>query len=352
MIIGMQRAVSRAKKTRWNKFVEKGINSLALCAMLVTLCEYGEAQQAGKIPRIGFLQRRVAPTPSNPDPLGDAFRQGLRDLGYIDGKTVIMEQRYAEGSLERIPLLVAELVQLNVDVLVFGTSPAIRAAKQATKKIPIVMITQGDPVASGLVDSLARPGGNITGLSRLTQDLNGKRLEVLKETISRISRVGILVDASSPETAAVSIKDYENIGRALKTTIQPVEIRGPKPDFEGAFRAATKGRIDALITIRDALTASYPKRIAELAIKHLLPSMHADSPYVEAGGLMSYATNDADQFKRAAVYVDKILRGAKPADLPIEQPKKFEFVINLKTAKQIGLTIPPNVLARADRVIR
>ena len=323
-----------------------------VCAVVFALGVCAEAQQTQKIPRIGFLQRRVVPTPSNPDPLGDAFRQGLRDLGYIDGKTIIIEQRYAEGSLDRIPLLVAELVQLNVDVLVFGTSPAIRAAKQATKAIPIVMITQGDPVASGLVDSLARPGGNITGLTRLTQDLNGKRLEVLKETVPRISRVGILVDASSPETAAASVKDYESTGRALKMAIHPVEIRGPKPDFEGAFQAATKGRIDALITIRDALTASYPKRIAELAIKHRFPSMHADSPYVEAGGLMSYATNDADQFRRAAVFVDKILKGATPADLPVEQPTKFEFVINLKTAKQIGLTIPPNVLVRADKVIR
>jgi putative ABC transport system substrate-binding protein len=323
-----------------------------LCAVVFALSASAEAQQTQKIPRIGFLQRRAAPSPANPDPLGDAFRRGLRDLGYIDGKTIIIEQRYAEGSVDRIPPLVAELVQLNVDVLVFGTSPAIRAAKQATKTIPIVMIMQGDPVASGLVESLARPGGNLTGLTRLTQDLNGKRMELLKETVPRISRVGILVDASSPETAAVSIKDYEATGRALKIAIQPVEIRGPKPDFEGAFQAATKGRIDALITIRDALTASHLNRIAEVAIKHRLPSMHADRPYVEAGGLMSYATNDADQFKRAAVYVDKILKGAKPADLPIEQPTKFEFVINLKTAKQIGLTIPPNVLARADRVIR
>ena len=312
-----------------------------------------QAQQPEKVPRIGFLQRRVAPTPTNPDPLGEAFLQGLRDLGYVDGKNIHVERRYAEGMTDHIPVLVAELVQLNVDVLVFGTLPAIRAAKQATSTIPIVMVTQVDPVEAGLVDSLARPGRNITGLTRLTRDLSGKRLELLREALPRISRVGVLLDATSPESAAVGLKEYETAARALqKITIQSLEIRGPNPDFDGVFQAAAKGRLSALITIRDALTASYPKRIAELAIKHRLPSMHADSPYVEAGGLMSYATNDADSFRRAAIYVDKILKGAKPADLPVEQPTKFEFVINLKTAKQIGLTIPPNVLARAQKVIK
>jgi putative ABC transport system substrate-binding protein len=333
--------------------MKKSYVFVTLGALLLALSIRVEAQQpAVRIPRIGFLQRRVPPTPTNPDPLGDAFRKGLRDLGYSEGKNIIIEQRYAEGKADRIPVLVAELVTLNVDVLVFGTLPAIRAAKQATKTIPVVIIFQGDPVAAGLVNSLARPGGNITGLTRLTRDLSGKRLEVLNEAVSGISRVGVLLDATSPETATTSLKDYETAGRPLKITIQALEIRGPKPDFEEAFQAATKGRINALITIRDALTASYPKQIAELAISNRLPSMHADSPYVEAGGLMSYATNDAEQFKRAAVYVDKILKGAKPTDLPIEQPTKFELVINLKTAKQIGLTIPPNVLARADKVVR
>jgi putative ABC transport system substrate-binding protein len=278
------------------------------------------------------------------------FGKGCESLAIIDGKTILIEQRYAEGKSDRIPRLVAELVQLNVDVLVFGSLPAIRAAKQATKTIPIVMITQVDPVEAGLVDSLARPGGNITGLTRLTRDLSGKRLEVLKEAVPVISHVGVLLDATSPESAAFSLKEYEAAARILKITTQPLHVRGPNPDFDGAFQAAAKGRVNALITIRDALTASKPKQIAELAIKHRLPSMHADSPYVEAGGLMSYATTD--QFRRAAYYVDKILKGARPADLPVEQPTEFELVINLKTAKQIGLKIPPNVLARADKVIR
>lgn len=198
-----------------------------------------DAQQAQRIPRIGFLQRRAAPTPANPDPLGDAFRQGLRELGYVDKKTIVIEQRYAEGKAERIPALVAELVQLNVDVLVFGALPAIRAAKQATSTIPIVIMTQGDPVAEKLVDSLARPGGNITGLTRLTRDLSGKRLELLREAFPNVSRVGVLVDATSPESAAVALKEYETAARALqKITIQSLEIRGPNPDFEGVFQAA------------------------------------------------------------------------------------------------------------------
>jgi putative tryptophan/tyrosine transport system substrate-binding protein len=301
--------------------MKKILTRFALCTLLLALCPPVDAQQL-RIPRIGFLQRRVAPTPTNPDPLGDAFRKGLRELGYIDGKTILIEQRYAEGKSDRIPRLVAELVQLNVDVLVFGSLPAIRAAKQATKTIPIVMITQVDPVEAGLVDSLARPGGNITGLTRLTRDLSGKRLEVLKEAVPVISHVGVLLDATSPESAAFSLKEYEAAARILKITTQPLHVRGPNPDFDGAFQAAAKGRVNALITIRDALTASKPKQIAELAIKHRLPSMHADSPYVEAGGLMSYATNDADQFRRAAYYVDKILKGARPADLPVESNRQ------------------------------
>ncbi len=323
-----------------------------LGTVLLGLSVSAEAQQPTKIPRIGFLQRRLPPTSTNPDPLGDAFRKGLREIGYIDGKTILVEQRYADGKADRIPSLVAELVQLNVDVLVFGTVLAIRAAKQATTAIPIVMITQGDPVQEGLVESLARPCGNITGLTRLTRELSGKRLELLREALPRLSRVGVLLDASSPESAAFNLKEYEAAARVLKITTQALQVRGPNPDFDAAFQTAAKERVNALLTMRDALTASYLKRIADLAIKHRLPSMHADSPYVEAGGLMSYASNDADQFRRAAYYVDKILKGAKPADLPVEQPKKFEFIINLKTAKQIGLTIPPNVLARADKVIK
>jgi putative ABC transport system substrate-binding protein len=211
------------------------------------------------------------------------------------------------------------------------------------------MVTTQDPVAEKLVDSLARPGGNITGLTRLTDELSGKRLELLKEAVPGISRVGILTGSGDLRG---NMRDYEVAARAFNVALIPMNLTGPKPDFEGAFQAAAKGRVNGFITTRDAVTASYAKPIADLAIKNRLPSMNEDSPYVEAGGLMSYATNDADQFRRAAWYVDKILKGTKPADLPVEQPTKFELVINLKTAKQISLTIPPNVLARADRVIR
>jgi ABC-type uncharacterized transport system substrate-binding protein len=325
------------------------IVAFACCAMLLVICASAEAQQTGTIPRIGFLQRRVAPTPANPDPLADAFLQGLRDLGYLDGKNIRIEHRYAGGRTDLLPALVSELIELKVDVIVVASARAIRVAKQATQTIPIVVITQVDPVKDGLVDSLARPGGNITGVTRLTNELAGKRLELLKEAVSGVSHVGILTGNTNSNTP---VQNYEGPAHALKVTLRLLELRGPKPDFEATFLTAIKAGVNALITNRDAVTASYPKRIADLAIKYRLPSMNEDRPYVEAGGLMSYAANDADQFRRAAWYVEKILKGAKPTELPVEQPTKFEFVINLKTAKQIGLTIPPNVLARADRVIR
>ena len=329
--------------------MRKSTSGLILCAVLFALCFPAEAQQTGKIPRIGFLQRRVAPAPNNPDPLAGAFLQGLRDLGYVEGKNILVEHRYAEGRTDRLPGLVAEFVQLKVDVIVVASRQAIRAAKKATNAIPIVIITQRDPVTDGLVDSLARPGGNVTGVTRLTNELSGKRLELFKEAVPGISRVGILNGGTN---LRANVQEYEAAASAFDITLQSLILTGPKPDLEGTFRGAIKAGVNALITNRDAVTASYPKRIADLAIKHRLPSMNEDSPYVEAGGLMSYAANDADQFRRAAIYVDKILKGGKPAELPVERPTKFEFVINLKTAKQIGLTIPPNVLARADKVIR
>jgi putative tryptophan/tyrosine transport system substrate-binding protein len=326
-----------------NTVIRKSIWLLTVLACV----HIAEAQQPEKLPRIGFLQRRVAPTPTNPDPLADAFRQGLSEIGYIDGKNILIEHRYAGGKSDRLAQLVAELVQLKLDVLVIPTSQGIRIAKEATKTIPIVMVTPADPVAAGFIGSLSQPGGNITGITRLTRYLGGKRLELLKETVPTISRVAILTG-----TATSGIENFKTAARELKVIIEPLEMRGPTPDLEGTFQAAAKGRVNSLITIRDAVTASYMKQIADLAMRHRLPSMSEDSPYVEAGGLMSYATNDAEQFRRAAVFVDKILKGAKPADLPVEQPTKFELVINLKTAKQIGLTIPPNVLARADKVIK
>jgi putative tryptophan/tyrosine transport system substrate-binding protein len=319
--------------------------------MLFALCVSAEAQQPRKVPRIGFLSGRGNPTPTAPDPNTEAFRQGLRHLGYVEGKNIVIEYRGAEGKADPIPELVAGLVQLKVDVLVSGTLTAIRAAKQATNSIPIVMVTTVDPVAAGLVDSLAHPGGNITGLTRLTRELSGKRLELLKEVVPGLSRVGVLRSADG-SSSAIAFKEYEAAARALKLQIQSLEVRGPNADLEGTFHTAVKGRASAFITVTGTLLIRYPKRIAELAIKNRLPSMYEVSEYVEAGGLMSYSASNAEAFRRAAYYVDKILKGAKPADLPVEQPTKFEFIVNLKTAKQIGLTIPPNVLARADRVIK
>jgi putative ABC transport system substrate-binding protein len=324
-----------------------GVLSILFVVALLAVAVIADAQQPKKVPRIGYLSG--AGDPSNPGPNVEAFRRGLQELGYIEGKNILVEYRYIEGKRDRIPSLVAELVQLKVDVLVSPNLPAIRAAKQATKTIPIVMVTNWDPVAEGLIDSLARPGGNITGLSRLTRDLSGKRLELLKEAVPGISRVGVLDDADAQTKA---FKDFEAAARALKIQLQSLEIRGPNPDLEGAFQAAVKSRIRALIATQITVLIPYTKKIADLAIKNRLPLMFETGSLVEAGGLMSYAASDADLFRRAAIYVDKILKGAKPADLPVEQPIKFELVINLKTAKQIGLTIPPNVLARADKVIR
>jgi putative ABC transport system substrate-binding protein len=249
-----------------------------------------------------------------------------------------------------MPILVTELVELKVDVLVL-TIGAIRAAKQATKTIPIVMVTQVDPVATGLVDSLARPGGNITGLATLQRDLSGKRLELLTEVVPRLSRVGVLRNPDG-QTGAIGFKDYEAAARALKTRLQSLDVRDPNPDLEGAFREAVKGRANAVVTITNNALFRDSKKVTDLALKNRLPSMYQGSTWVEAGGLMSYSANDLELFRRAATYVDKILKGAKPADLPVEQPTKFELIINLKTAKQIGLTIPQSLLYRADKVIK
>jgi putative tryptophan/tyrosine transport system substrate-binding protein len=318
----------------------------ALCGLVVALYSSAHAQQPTKIPRIGILGGTGFDSPNIA-----ALRRGLRDLGYIEGKNIRIEYRDSDGKNERFPSLVAELVQLKVDMLVSGVEPAIRAAKQATKTIPIVMVITVDPVATGLVDSLARPGGNITGLTRLTRDLGGKRLELLTEAVPGIMRVGVLWSTSTGEVS-ITVPIYEAAARALKISLQSLQVRGPDPDLTGAFQSAVKRRANAIIAIQNSLLTRHATRIVDLAIKHRLPTMFEAIDFVEAGGLMSYSTRDADTYRRAAIYVDKIIKGAKPADLPVEQPIKFEFVINLKTAKQIGLTIPPNVLARADRVIR
>jgi putative ABC transport system substrate-binding protein len=304
------------------------------------------AQQPTKVPRIGYLSGS-----SSARTMVEAFRQGLRDRGYTEGKNILVEYRSVEGKLDRASSLVAEFVRLKVDLVVVTFLVGIRAAKDATKTIPIVMVSLADPVETGIIDSLARPGGNITGLASLGRDLSGKRLELLKEVVSRMSRVGVLWDADAPGPA-ISFKEYEVAARALKIQLHSLAVRGPEPNLDGAFQAAVKERVGALITVRNPLLGRYTNPIFELATKNRLPSMCEGSGYVEAGCLMSYSAIEADLYRRAATYVDKILKGAKPAELPVEQPTKFEFIINLKAAKQIGLTIPPNVLARADRVIR
>jgi putative ABC transport system substrate-binding protein len=315
-----------------------------LATVLLITARPAEAQPT-KIPRIGYLS---GSGPEAPTIVG--FRRGLGELGYIEGKNILIEYRDTGVTQDRIPNLVANLVQLKVDVLFVTTGSTIRAAKQATKTIPIVMVTTEDPVATRLINTLAHPGGNITGLTLLTRDLTGKRLELLKEVVPTIARVGYLLPVS--EDTRIRFKEYEAAGRALKITLRSLEIQRQNPDFEGAFQEAAKERVSALITARNALLIVNRNRIADFAIKNRLPTMSERSDMVEAGGLVSYATNEAENYRRAAVYVDKILKGAKPADLPVEQPTKFELVINLKTAKQIGLAIPPDMLARADRVIK
>jgi putative ABC transport system substrate-binding protein len=320
---------------------------LALCAMLYTLCGSAQAQQTTKVPRIAFLGGSSASAYVS---FVEAFQQGLRSVGYSEGKNLVIEYRYAEGKLERLAELTAELVRIGVDVIVVSGARAIGEAKKATKTIPIVMTTIEDPVAMGIVASLARPGENITGLTNLAPELSGKRLDLLKEAFPKISRVAVLWPPGAAG-AVVTFKETEVAARTLGIQLQSLEVRSPE-DFEGAFRAATTGRARALLVLQSALTNAHRKLITDLAVKNRLPAMYTQKEYVESGGLMSYGVDARDLYRRAAVYVDKILKGAKPADLPVEQPTKFEFVINLKTAKQIGLTIPPNVLARADKVIK
>ncbi len=326
----------------------KKVFCLALGALLLALSLPVEAQQPAKIPRIGYVSGTG--DASNQGPYVEALRQGMRDLGYVEGKNFVIEYRGAAGKPDRTPSLVTELVELKVDVLVVPTAASIRAAKRATKTIPIIMVTQVDPVATGLVDSLARPGGNITGIATLQRDLSGKRLELLTEVVPRLSRVGVL--RNPDDETGIGFKDYEPAARALKIRLHSLDARGPNPDLEGAFREAVKARVNAVITITNNPLFRNSKRITDLALKNRLPSMYEGSTWVEAGGLMSYSANDLEIFRRAATYVDKILKGAKPADVPIEQPTKFEFVINLKTAKHIGVTVPQKVLVRADKVIK
>jgi putative tryptophan/tyrosine transport system substrate-binding protein len=326
--------------------MSKKVVGLAICAVLLTLSFLAEAQQPG-VPRVGYI---FATTSSEGPDLLKAVREGLRELGYVEGRTIALEVRWAEGRYERLPALAAELVHLKVNVLVVAATPGALAAKNATRTIPVVMVAVGDPVGSGLVASLARPGGNLTGLSLLNPELHGKRLELLKDVLPRISRVATLTNPGNP-AHAVFWKQTQAAAQALALQLQPVEVRGPE-DFAGAFAAAVGGHAGAIIAFDDPLTLGYSAQIVALAAKHRLPTIYGFREFPEVGGLMSYGANRRDMYRRTTVFVDKILKGSKPADLPVEQPTKFEFVINLKAAKQIGLTIPPNVLVRADKVIK
>jgi putative tryptophan/tyrosine transport system substrate-binding protein len=278
-----------------------------------------------------------------------ALTEALRELGWVEGKNVVFERRYAENRLERLPELAADLVRLKVDVIIAGGTLAPLAAKRATSTIPIVMVAAGDPLGNGLVASLARPGGNVTGTSVMAPDLGGKRLELLKELLPRLARVAVLWNAANPYSANV-FKETQGPGRTLGIEVQSLEVRGPD-DLDGAFEAARKQRPDAMIAVDDPLTLSYRKRIADFATGQRLPSLSGFREFVEVGGLISYGANLDDVYRRSAGYVDKILKGAKPADLPVEQPTKFDLVINLTTAKALGVTVPPSLLARADEVI-
>ena len=325
--------------------MHKNIIRLALAALLFVHGYSVQAADTGKVWRIGFL------TGGGNRFSFDEFRKGLRDLGYVEGSNIAIVYLSAEGNLERIPELVAELMQLKVDVLV-TTSPGVRPAKQASKTIPIVMVTQEDPVTTGLVVSLSHPGGNLTGVTSLSRDLGSKRLALLKDIVPKISRIGVLWDKSDATSAAFGFKEYQAVASGLKTQLQSFEVTGPNPDLEGTFQTAAKSHVGALIMIRNFLLNRFQKQIADLAIRNRLPSLCERVDYVEQGCLVSYSSIDSDNYRRAAYFVDKILKGSKPADLPVEQPTAFELVFNLKTAKQIGLTIPPEVLVRASRVIR
>jgi len=333
------------------KSKNKKIFCLALCPLLFAPCFSAEAQQPKKVPLIGYLS--AGGDAASESTRAEAIRLALRERGYIEGQNIATEYRYTEGKVDRFPELAAELVRLKVDVLVAaGGDRLVRAAKNATKTIPIVMTGSGlDPVKAGLVESLARPGGNVTGLTILTAELGGKRLELLKEALPKIARVAVLYDPAGP----ASIRDVKEVlpvaARALGLTLQPWEVRATD-GFEKVFAALNKQRPDGLYILAGPLMRANEKRIVNFALKSRLPSMYQSREAVDAGGLLYYGADTAESYQRVAYYVDKILKGAKPGDLPVEQPTKFELVINLKTAKQIGLTIPQKVLGRADKVIK
>lgn len=327
--------------------MRKKIIVLALSAVFLALNFPSEAQQPTKIPVIARLA--IASRSSELDRT-ETFRQGLRELGYVEGKNILIEWRFADGKLDRLPALAAELVRLKVDIIVTTGSTPTRAARAATSTIPIVMSNDNDPVGDGFVASLAQPGGNITGLSNFAPELSGKRLEILKEVVPSLARVAILGTSTNPAHAQV-MKEVEPAAKAFGVKLQFLDVLD-STDIETTFRAVTKARAGGVLVLSSAVLVSQRVRVAELAVQNRLPTIYSNSQFAEAGGLMFYGVNVRDLDRRVATYVDKILKGRTPADLPVEQPMKFEFIINLKTAKQIGLTIPPNVLVRADRVIK
>ena len=321
--------------------------ALGASALTVPLASF--AQQQGKVWRVGFLGQRSRSTASNPNPIYDTFLQRMRELGYVEGKNLVVEWRFADGNNERLPGLAAELVQLNVDVIVAAGSSSTRAAQKATATIPIVMGNSGDPVGSRLVASLARPGGNITGLTSLSDDLAVKHFEMLRSMVPKLSRMAVLLNPTSLSHAQV-LKSIQAAAQKTGVKIQPVQVQNPQ-EIESAFSTMVRQNAGAAIVVNDGWFTQQNRLLAELAVKNRLPSITLRREYVEAGGLMSYGPSFTDLYRRAATYVDKILKGAKPGDLPVEQPTRFELVVNLKTAKALGLAIPASVLARADQVI-
>ena len=326
--------------------MNRKITVLTLCAMLLALCPSAEAQQPEKVPRIGYLG---GVSLSANTARHEAFRQGLRELHYLEGKNIVIDWRSADGKLERLPALAAEMVRLKLDVIVTSGASATRAVKEATNTIPIVMTNDPDPVGDGIIASLARPGGNITGLSTLAPELNGKRLEVLREVVPKLSRVAIL--RVSTNLAGGQVRELELAAKAFGVKLQYLDVLDSK-NIETTFRAVSKGRADGVLVLASGIISAQRAQIADLAVKNRLPVIYHEPRYVEAGGLMSYGVSLLDLDRRAATYVDKILKGAKPADLPVEQPTKFELIINLKTAQALGLTMPPSLLFQADEVIK